>query len=480
MAGPRSRTSLRPDNSASLPHSSPGLLGRSPDKPVPVELAVRGAGNVLRKRFDYDLWVGGELIDLVRTSEGHGFGVLRGPGTRIDVYLAPRFMRHRDLPQRGSLVLVRGRLAIWEPGGRFQVTASGPLVPTNLPGARAETRRAVERRLRAEGVLNRRRRALPQCPAKVAVVTSVSGAAMRDVHATIHRRARWVRISVHGCVVQGHGAAASIIGALDAADASDADVVLLTRGGGAPDDFDPFDDPRVVRRVGRSRLPIVVAIGHEGDNTFAELAADHAASTPTAAAELAVPDGEALQREVSEHRRRLHAAARAICSAARARAEHSRDATNRETLQRLRLGRERLRRVDPGTLTASLYRLLKSERKRLDGERDAVQRMASTIVREQRRRATALRPAILVTHGEATIRADRHRADELRRAIHALSPERVLARGYALVLDANGSTVSRSGRVGVGDTLRIRLRDGEVAAVVAGPEIPQSNQGEEE
>lgn len=477
MARPRGGTSLRAD-SANLRRSPSDLLGRSPEKPVPVELAVRGAGQVLRKRFDYELWVGGELVDLVRTSAGHGFAVLRGPGARIDVYLAPPFTRHWDLPKRGSLVLVRGRLAIWEPGGRFQVTASGPLLSTDLPGARAEGRRAAERKLRAEGVLDRPCRALPRFPEAVAVVTSVSGAAIRDVHATIHRRAPWVSISVHGCVVQGPGAAASIIAALDAADSSDADVVLLTRGGGAPDDFDPFDDPLLVRRIARSRLPIVVAVGHEGDRTLADLAADHAASTPTAAAELAVPDGEALRREVREHRRRLYAAARAICSGARARAQHERGATRRETTQQFRLGRETLRRAEPTALTATLRRRLRSERQRLERERDAVLRNATATARGQRRRTSALRPEILVTHGEATIRADWCRAQELRRAIYALSPERVLARGYALVLDGHGNTVRSSGQVRPGDALRIRLHDGEVAAVVAGPPIQRPHQGE--
>ena len=453
-------------------------LGQAPERPVPVELAVRGARIVLGSRFGYDIWFEGELIELTTTAGGHGFGVLRGGEARINIYLAPRFLRGRDTPEHGSLVLVRGRLNIRDRDSRLEIKASGPLLPTDMPGARAEARRAAERKLRAEGVLDRPRRALPRHPARVAVVTAVNSAALRDVRATIRRRAHWVQVSLHGCVVQGPGAVVSILAALDAADASEADVVLLTRGGGAPDDFDPFDDPVVVRRVARSRLPIAVAIGHEGDRTLADLAADHAASTPTAAAEMAVPDGEALRREVREHQRRVYAAARAICSGARARAHHARGAMRRETLQRLRLGRETLRRVEPTALTATLRRRLRSERQRLERERDAVLRNATATARGQRRRTSALRPEILVTHGEATIRADWCRAQELRRAIYALSPERVLARGYALVLDGHGNTVRSSGQVRPGDALRIRLHDGEVAAVVAGPPIQRPHQGE--
>jgi len=424
---------------------------------------------VLGKRFAYDLWFRGELIDLVSAASGHGFGVLRGKDARIDVYLAPRFMRNRELPPTGSLVLVRGRLQLWERGGRFQITACGPLLPTDLTGARAEARKAAERQLRAEGVLDRPRRPLPRFPAKIAVVTSVGSAAMRDVRATIRRRASWVGMSLHNCVVQGRGATASIIAALDSADVSGADLVLLTRGGGAPDAFDPFDDPAVVRRVASSRLPIIVAVGHEGDSTLADRAADHAASTPTAAAEAAVPDGQVVRREVMEHRRRLHAAARAACSVARARGSHMREAARRELWQRLRLERERVRRLAPRSLGEMLFRLLRSERKRLEAARTSVRRLATVLIREQRRRASALAPDLIVTHGEAAIRTDRRRLEELRRAIRALSPVHVLARGYALALDVHGRAVRSCDQVRPGDVLQICLPDGEVAAVVAAP-----------
>ena len=459
--------------------SEPEQLGQIPERAVPVELAVRGARAVLRKRFGYDIWFRGELVELVTTSGGHGFCVLRGADARINVYLAPAFVRRRERPAEGSLVLVRGRLNIWGRGGRLEITASGPLVATDLAGVRAEAKRAAERKLRGEGVLDRPRRSLPRWPARVALVTSGSGAAIRDVHATIRRRAAWIRISLHDCVVQGPGAAASIIAALDAADGSAADLVLLTRGGGAPDDLDPFDDPAVVRRVAKSRLPIIVAVGHEGDRTLADLAADRVASTPSAAAELAVPDGQVLRREVQEHWRRLYTAARATCSAARGRADGALNATRREAAQRLRLGREELRRVHPRALTATLQRLVRSGRQRLEAHRCSMVRVAAALVRDQRRRAFALRPEILVTHGEAAIRADRHRVEELHRATQALSPNRVLARGYALVVDARGETVRSAGALRAGDTLRVRLHDGEVAAVVATSPVQRPSHGGE-
>ncbi len=434
---------------------------------------------MLGKRFGYDLWFQGELVDVVIAAGGHGFGVLRGKDARIDVYLAPRFIRNYELPPTGSLVLVCGRLQIWDRGGRFQITACGPLRATDLTGARAERRKAAERLLRTEGLLDRPSRPLPRFPAKIAVVTSIDSAAMRDVRATIRRRAPWVGISGHSCVVQGRSAAASIVAALDSADVSGADLILLTRGGGAPDAFDPFDHPAVVRRVARSQLPIIVAVGHEGDSTLADRAADHAASTPTAAAEAAVPDGQAIRREVLEHRRRLHAAAHAVCSAARVRGNHVREATQRAGRHRLRLEREKVQRVAPHSLSGTLVRLLRPHRKRLDDARTSVRRLTTVLVREQRRRASGLAPDLIVTHGEAAIRTDRRRLEELRRAIRALSPEHALARGYALVLDIRGRPVRSRDQVRPGDVLQIRLPDGEVAAVVAAP-VTNDRKGEHE
>lgn len=457
--------------------SDPEKLGRTADAPVPVDMAVRGAGVVLAARFNYELWFKGELVQLTTTPGGHGYGILRGVGARIPVYLAPHIMRRGHTPEDGSLVLVRGRLTVWERGGQFQIRASEPLIPTDLTGARAAARREAERQLKAEGLLDRRRRSIPRFPSLVAVVTSASGAALRDVRATVGRRAPWIRVSLHDCVVQGAGAPNSIVAALDAADVSAADIVLLTRGGGAADAMDPFDDPAVVRRVGTMRRPIIVAVGHEGDQTLADRAADLSMSTPTAAAEKAVPDGEGLRRELLECRRRLHEAARTACSIERSRARQARDAVFRETFQQLQIRREWLRRVEPGALAASLMQRHRVDRVRLEHTYAAVLRDARSMVRRQRSRASALRQAVLAK-GDAALQTARRLAGELRRAIRLLSPDRVLARGYALVQGRDGRPVWFSSDVRSGETLRIRLHDGELAVVVAGPnpsEPPREN-----
>ena len=432
-------------------------------------MAVQVVGRVLEDTFDRDVWFTGELLHLDSGAGGHGYAVLQGQKSRMHVYLPPRLMLAAPAPQKGTVVLVQGRLGIWRPGGKFQVRARTPVMPTDSAGARAQARRAAEQQLRAEGVFGGPRKELPRWPSEIAVLTSARGAAIHDVRVAIGRRAHWVNVRLHDCIVQGPRAVDSIIAALDSAEGSAADLVLLTRGGGDPGAFEPFDDPRLVRRIANCPLPIVVAIGHQSDRTLADVAADQAAATPTAAAELAVPEAKVLRRELQVHRRQLHRAARVISAAARARADHGIEAVQRESRRHILLWRERVRRVGPEALWPALVRRLREERARVLEARRAALRAARALLREQRRRARALRPELLVTFGEAAIKADRHRAVELIAAVRALSPTKVLARGYALLMTHDGHPIRSSRNVRSGDRLLVRLHDGTVAVVVAAP-----------
>ena len=410
------------------------------------------AAGELERRFDRLVWFSGELVQLTVGRGGQVYAVLRGSAAKIDVYVPARYAQDSRGIAPGSVVVVQGRLRIWRQGGRFQIAAEGSLLQTASTGARAKAREAAERELKAEGVFDRPRRDLPRWPGAVAVVTSGRGAAIGDVRATIGRRAPWVTVHLHDCTVQGPGAGPSIIAALDTADRSSADLIVLTRGGGAPDTLDPFDDPDVVRRVAACRLPVLVAIGHEADRTLADLAADRATSTPTAAAEMAVPDRAVLRREAQEHR--------SACQRGR-----PRDLRRRARARRRCRGAPPVARRCSGSVSGErgcvassrahsppgLHRLLNRERQRLEGHRSGVLRLAQGSCATSDGVRPRSRPEVLVTHGEASIRADRQRVEELSRAIGALSPNQVLARGYALVVDAHGKPVRGCGRRTAGD-----------------------------
>lgn len=445
-------------------------FGRVAQSPVPIDMAVDAVARVVDRRLDRPVWFTGELVQLKRGSSGHGFAVLRGSWTRLEVYVPARWMKDEHPPD-GSVVVVRGRLGIWRQGGRMQIKACSQVILTEDAGMRAQKRCETERVLREEGVLDRKRRALPPWPSMVAVVTSARGAAIHDVRATVGRRAPWVGMRFYDCTVQGADAAASMVAALLAAGSSGADLVVLTRGGGDPSVLDPFDDRAVVRAIASLQLPVIVAVGHENDRTLADLAADASAATPTAAAELAVPDSAAIRRELADHRSRVHAAARAICRHARTRARHCREAATRATHGRMKLSRERVRRASPQELLNGIAQLVRVEGRRLTALRASTLRAAGVVVRGYRMRMARLSPQVICTHGEVTIRSDRHRADDLIRGIRALSPATALARGFALVLGDGDRLIRSAADVRPGDTLHIRLHDGTVAAVAAGSTI---------
>lgn len=433
---------------------------------MPVELAVKVAAGVLQRRLDRPVWFAGELVHMTAGRGGQSYAVLRGTGAKIEVYVPATHARHSGGVAAGTVVIVQGRLRIWQRGGRFEIAATSALLPTASIGARADARFASERELRAEGVFERPRRDLPRWPEEVAVVTSGRGAAIHDVRAVIERRAPWVSVRLHDCTVQGVGAVPTIITALDEADRSTADLILLTRGGGSPDMMDPFDNPDVVRRVASSRLPIIVAVGHQPDLTLADRVADRSTSTPTSAAEISVPDREAIHREIRDYLHGVRTATRAVCSAARSKSAHSMESCQNVARGRVQLFRERALRAEPRALVLSLERLVQSGRQHLTMARTGLRGHARGVVRDFRRRLLALRPALFIGHAEATIGADRHRADDLIRATRAMSPEHVLKRGYALLLGGDGSAIRGPGDVEPGQTIQITLRDGTVAAVV--------------
>lgn len=290
-----------------VPWGARPLHGRGPERPVPVSWAVHGANLKLRQRFPDALWFIGEVVRIQR-SRGHLFATLAEKGARLEVHLPPRSNGTREIPRQGSVVLVKGTLRIYTPRGGFQVEAS-EIRTTGCPGIEAARRELARNQLKQEGVFGRPKRELPPWPGGIALVTSLDGAVLHDVRAVLARRASWVRLRVFNARVQGKAAAGSLVAAIRDAEASLCDLVIIARGGGGPQDLTPFDDPDVVRTLSGCRIPVISAIGHERDQTLANLAADVSVATPSAAAEIAVPDGAELRRHLEGARKKLVAAA---------------------------------------------------------------------------------------------------------------------------------------------------------------------------
>ena len=369
-----------------------------------------------------DLRVRGEISNFTRAASGHLYFTLKDAEAAIScVMWRSDAQRLRWQPEHGAAALARGRISVYPPRGNYQ------LYVDDLQRAGSGDLHALFEelcdRLEAEGLFeDDRKRPLPQFPRVVGIVTSPQAAALRDVLDVLQRRYPLVRVLLSPSMVQGDGAPAQIVDAFQALDArDDVDLILLVRGGGSLEDLWAFNDERVARAIVASRHPVVSGVGHQTDFTIADFVADLRAPTPSAAAELAVPDRAELQQQLS--------AARELW----ARGMERRLAQARQVLQ----GHQR-----------SLQRL--SPRTRVDTHRQQVDDL-------MRRASRAL------AHSMSLRRSG---LEALQARLVALSPQATLQRGYAIVRLAEGGDVVRStGQVSAGDALTIRVHDGEFGAM---------------
>jgi len=265
--------------------------------------SLNEASRLALQRALGSLWVTGEIANWRSSASGHRYFTLRDrSGQLACVMFQGDAARLPAEPDDGLEVFAFGEVSLYPPRGSYEF-----IVRSIEPKGEGLWRLAFERlrrKLAAEGLLDpRRKRALPRYPSTVGVVTSRRGAAVRDVVSVIGRRAPWVRVVLSHCAVQGDAAPAEICHALEALGRLPGiDVIVLTRGGGSVEDLGAFNDESVARAVAASPVPVVSAVGHEVDMTMCDLVADLRAATPSAAAEMVVPDGEEIRRGLERAR----------------------------------------------------------------------------------------------------------------------------------------------------------------------------------
>lgn len=408
-----------------------------------------------------DIWVEGEISNCRPASSGHVYFTLKDQDAQLPIVLFRRqalLLRFR--PQDGLRVLVRGRLSVYEQRGQMQMVAE-----TMEPVGAGSLQLAFEQlkeKLKAEGLFaTERKRPLPPFPRTAGIVTSPTGAVIRDVLNVVGRRHSGLNILLCPVSVQGESAPAEIERALACLNESGlVDVIVLARGGGSLEDLAAFNSERVARAIAASKIPVVSAVGHETDFTIADFVADLRAPTPSAAAELIT----AAQHNIAEHLtaliHRLERAARFRHLQARqalARVQMDRAGTRMHTL--LHRLEQRLDDLD-FRMDAALGQLLRRQSNRL-GE------LASSVLRHDPRRRLAHARGHLdssqsrLRHAmERLLQAEQGRLRSLHAQLHSLSPLAVLERGYALVLDAQGTVVRSTRQLNPGDAVRTRLGDG--------------------
>jgi exodeoxyribonuclease VII large subunit len=444
-----------------------GAVPRSPDGPIPAGtfgLQVKSVSEVTRAirervRADdglRDLWVEGEIGRVTVSTAGHAYFALKDAKAQLQcVWFRDERVRSAFQPQTGLQVIVHGRMDVFEPQGALQLYVDS-LQPSGF-GNLAIRFEQLKARLSEEGLFDAaRKRQLPDRPGVIAVVTSPTGAVWRDVCNVLARRWPLARVLLVACQVQGDGAPASIVGALhrlerwveDARRDGHPDeapaVTILARGGGSLEDLWSFNDERVVRAIVAHPVPLVCGVGHEVDVTLADFAADVRAPTPSAAAELVVPDRADAQAALRARRGRLDALVTGGLGGAR-----------RELIAERRI----LDRLDPAVRLAEsrerasllLDRATRATLSRLAGARATEERVAG------RQHALA---AARVARGRATL-------DASASALAALGPQATLERGYAIARRrSDGGIVRDPADAPAGTGLRVTLAGGDLGATV--------------
>ncbi len=370
-----------------------------------------------------DVWVEGEISNCVQSAAGHMYFTLKDARAQLRCVLwRSQVARVEHLPANGEAVVVHGRASVYEVQGTYQLYVD--VVQPVGAGALFLQFQALKDKLQREGLFAaERKRPLPPFPQCLGVVTSPVGAAIRDILHVLQRRYPLAEVILAPTLVQGDEAPPQIVAAIEALNVrTDVDAIIVARGGGSLEELWAFNDERVARAIFASRAPLVSGVGHETDYTIADFVADVRAPTPSAAAEIAVPDQEALRARILQHRDSLGQGMRQRVTVRRGKVEHT-----------VAL----LRRVSPRAL--------------VDRWRQRLDERHREMIAEQGHRFALLRGQLA----------------SLNLRLQTLSPESTLNRGYALVSRRDtGAVVTRTAQVASGDAIDVRVSDGHFTGTV--------------
>ncbi len=448
---------------------------RPPAREEPRVLSVaeldRSIRATLDASFDRAVWVEGEVTGARAATSGHAYFCLKDEREEASIdcvlYKSNLTARARTLLRDGARVRLRGRPTFWAPRGRLQLVADRVLAAGR--GALLEALENLKAKLAAEGLFAlERKRPLPREPRTVGVVTSETGAAIHDICKVAFRRGG-AHVLLASAQVQGTGAASAVARALVWLQrVPDVDVIIVGRGGGSSDDLAAFNDEALVRVVADCRVPVISAVGHEIDVTLVDFVADARAATPSQAAEMVVPDARARRHSLAHTRQRLMRGMRARLAAHRARLD--------DASRRLK---------DPRLALASFQQTLDDRTSRLEKAWQLSSASGRAIVTDLDRRLGFLHPSTRIAREKAeTIRLSTRlgvtvrrsmslrdrRLESLAARLDAMSPLKVLARGYAIATRSDGRAVRDVADVVAGDPIVLRVRSAHIGARVTSVE----------
>ncbi len=373
------------------------------------------------------LWVSGEISNFKRHSSGHLYFTLKdAEGSMAAVMFVGEARLLEFWPQNGQQVQVQGYVSLYEKTGQYQLYVKKMQPQGN--GALYEAFERLKAKLEAEGLFDSAyKKPIPAFPRGIGIVTSPTGAAIRDIVQIARRRHPGIRLVLYPALVQGEGAAATIVKGIQTLDRmAEIDTLIVGRGGGSIEDLWPFNEEMVARAIAEAKTPVISAVGHETDFTIADFAADMRAPTPSAAAELAVPEIAGIMRSIGLEEQKQGALLKKKLWMQR---------------QRLELWWQRLQLQDPG-------RQLDSYRQRLDMDMQYQQNRIEQQLKEKKQQLEALENALML-----------------------LSPQHQLEKGYALLTDEAGKAILRAEQIQIADRVNIQMQDGRLTVKVEQKEL---------
>jgi exodeoxyribonuclease VII large subunit len=414
-----------------------------------------------------DVWVTGEVSNFRAAGSGHYYFTLKDANAQLRAVCFRNQARYLKFkPQDGISVIARGRLSIYEARGEYQLYVEY-LEPAGL-GALQLAFEQLKAKLAAEGLFDpSRKKPLPVLPRTVGIVTSPSGAAIRDILRVLRRRFRNMNALIYPSSVQGEGAAEEIVAGIEYFNKHAlADVLIVGRGGGSLEDLWAFNEEVVARAIAKSKIPIISAVGHETDFTIADFVADLRAPTPSAAAELVVHPKQDFVAEIENRARRMTQVLRLKLSEARELFVSLRMHSVFQ-MQATRIA-ERAQRVDEAVV--EMNRMI---REKLGESRHAWLETSAGIVRYDFARLLSLKGATLAeretklsTEFSTSLRNRQARLAQVTAILVERSPLTILIRGYSITRDASGHILRDAAKSNVGDNISIRLSHGEIGATI--------------
>jgi exodeoxyribonuclease VII large subunit len=439
-------------------------------------LSVTALTRNIKRMFDKErtlreVWVRGELSNFKRHSRGHMYFTLKDQNARVQsVMFATQNRTLNFRPESGMKVLIRGEVSVYEPYGQYQLYAK-EMQPDGI-GNLYLAYEQLKKKLEAEGLFSVQiKKTLPVFPLEIAVITSPTGAAVRDIFTTVKRRFPVTRMTLLPALVQGKQAASSIAAALHQAnELGHFDVIIVGRGGGSIEELWAFNEEIVARKIFESTTPIISAIGHETDYTIADFVADLRAPTPTGAGELAVPHIDELSQRVTERADRL----------------------KRGIVEKVSTEKEHLKRLKTSYAFRYPSQLVRQKEQELDKMLERIDRETKRNVQQKNDKWLQLKKDMIRNHPKEKLqRADKEHlqlAKTMKREmekwykekdmvfrervskLNALSPLNVMERGFSLAYSEDGTLVKTVSQVEPSDAVHIRLKDGKLDCQVWGIE----------